>query len=142
MSSLPILAFQLRLLKQLTAWSLLSIFAGGLLALLSAERSFWQAFGGMNAAWGLVNLLIASAGLFGVLKKKRRGIPDEQAERRKLLRLLKVNVFLDVGYVLVGLGMVIWGRSALLHGFGWGIILQGAFLLLFDAFHYKGGSIQ
>jgi len=142
MSSLPILAFQLRLLKQLTAWSLLSIFAGGLLALLSADRSFWQAFGGMNAAWGLVNLLIASAGLYGVLKKGRRGIADEEAERLKLLRLLKVNVFLDVGYVLVGLGMVIWGRSALLHGFGWGIILQGAFLLLFDAFHYKGGHAQ
>jgi hypothetical protein len=142
MSSISILAFQRRLLKQLSAWSLLSIFVGGLLALLSSDRTFWQAFGGMNAAWGFVNLLIASAGLYGVLRKERQGIADEQAERRKLLRLLKVNVFLDVGYVLVGLGMVIWGRSALLQGFGWGIILQGAFLLLFDAFHYKGGSTQ
>ncbi|MDW8321520.1 MAG: hypothetical protein RMM08_09160 [Armatimonadota bacterium] len=96
----------------------------------------------MNAVWGLVNLLIASFGFYGVMKKIRSGLRDEQEERMRLLRLLRVNAFLDVGYVAAGVGMVLWGKTPLLQGFGWGIILQGGFLLLFDTWHYRrGGSV-
>lgn len=69
-----------------------------------------------------------------------KGIADAEREKRNLLRLLKVNAFLDVGYVAVGLAMTLWGRTPLLQGFGWGIILQGGFLLLFDTSHYLQGG--
>lgn len=137
---IPILDFQKRILTQLSAWSLASVFAGGLLALFSTAGSFWQAFGGMNAVWGLINLVIASFGFYGVFRKMHKGVADAEREKRNLLRLLKVNAFLDVGYVAVGLAMTLWGRTPLLQGFGWGIILQGGFLLLFDTSHYLQGG--
>ncbi len=135
-----ILLFQQHLLKQLTAWSLFSLLAGGVITLWAETGSVWQAFGGMNAVWALVNLVIASLGFYGVLKKMQRGIADESAERNRLLRVLKVNTVLDVGYVLVALGMIVWGRTPLLQGFGWGVLVQGGFLLIFDALHYRQGS--
>lgn len=136
-----ILLFQQRLLFQLSVWSLLSVFAGGITVALTPTGSFWQAFGGMNAAWGLVNLVIASLGFYGVMRKIRSGLCDEREERARLLRLLKLNALLDIGYVAAGVGMVLWGKTPLLQGFGWGIIVQGGFLLLFDAWHYqRGGS--
>ncbi|MCS6829372.1 MAG: hypothetical protein NZ749_01895 [bacterium] len=142
MAIASILLLQQRLLFQLSVWSLLSVFIGGIIAVLSPVGSFWSAFGVMNAVWGLVNLLIASFGFYGVMKKIRSGLRDEQEERMRLLRLLRVNAFLDVGYVAAGVGMVLWGKTPLLQGFGWGIILQGGFLLLFDTWHYRrGGSV-
>lgn len=141
MNTLSILHFQRQLLVRLSTWSIASIFVGGLIALTTARGSFWQAFGGMNAAWGLVNLVIASAGLYGVWKKMHNTTLDEQRERNHLLRLLRLNAFLDVGYIVVGVGLLMWGSSALMHGFGLGIIMQGGFLLFFDYVHYlKGGQ--
>lgn len=111
------------------------------MALLTPARSFWSAFGGMTAAWGLVNLIITSLGFYGLMKKFRAGLQDEQKEIRNLLRLLKLNVVLDVGYVAVGAGLVLWGKTPLLQGFGWAIVLQGMFLLLLDGwYYYRGGK--
>lgn len=141
--SIPnILLFQQRLLLQLSVWSLLNLFAGSITVALTRAGSFWSAFGGMNAVWGLVNLIIAGLSLYGVRKKILSGLCNEREERSRLLRLLKVNAFLDVGYVAVGIGMVLWGKTPLVQGFGWGIVLQGGFLMLFDAWHYRrGGSV-
>lgn len=130
------------MLFQLSVWSLLNLFTGGVVLAISRSGSFWSAFWGMNAAWSLVNLVIASFGLYGVTKKIRVGIANEEHERLHLLRLLKLNTFLDVGYVAVGIGMVVWGSIPLLQGFGLGIIVQGGFLTLFDLWHYRrGGSV-
>ena len=142
MSTPSILLYQQKLLFQLSVWSLLNLFIGGVVLAVSHAGLFWSAFWGMNAIWGLVNLTIASFGLYGVVRKIRSGIPDEEQERLRLLRVLRWNAFLDVGYVAVGIGMVVWGSTPLLHGFGWGIILQGGFLSLFDLWHYhRGGSV-
>ncbi len=136
-----ILVLQQSLLIRLSLWSVFSVFAGGMIALLTPARSFWSAFGGMTAGWGLVNLTIASFGFYGIMKKIRSGLQDEQKEILNLLRLLKLNVFLDVGYVAVGAGLVHWGKTPLLQGFGWAIVLQGMFLLLLDGwYYYRGGK--
>lgn len=142
MATPKVLLVQQRLLFQLSLWSLLSIFWGGLLTVLFPSGSFWASFGGMNAVWGLINLIIASFGYYGVMKKMRTGLPDEELERQRLLRLLKVNTWLDVGYVAIGAGLAFWGKTPLLHGFGWGILLQGGFLLLFDWWHYRQGGSE
>ncbi|MGC8785351.1 MAG: DUF6992 family protein [Armatimonadota bacterium] len=137
-----ILLFQQNLLLRLSLWSVVSVFSGGILALLSPSSSFWAAFGGMNAAWGMVNLLIASLGLYGVMKKMRTGIVDETREKHRLQRLLVVNAGLDVIYIAVGVAMATAGKTPLWQGFGWGIILQGGFLFLFDTFYYyRGGKL-
>lgn len=140
MATPKVLHDQLRLLFQLSLWSLLSVFWGGLLAVLFPSGSFWASFGGMNAVWGLINLIIASFGYYGVMKKIRMGLADEELERQRLRRLLKVNTWLDVGYLAVGLALAWWGKSPLLQGFGWGIMVQGGFLLLFDGWHYQQGG--
>lgn len=137
-----ILLFQQNLLLRLSLWSIASVFAGGMLALLAPAQSFWAAFGGMNAAWGLVNLLIATFGFHGVMKKMRTGTVHETAEKHRLLRLLAVNAWLDVVYILVGWLMVTLGQTPLWQGFGWAVILQGGFLFLFDTFYYyRGGKV-
>lgn len=136
-----ILVLQQSLLIRLSLWSVFSVFAGGMIALLTPARSFWSAFGGMTAAWGLVNLIIASFGFYGVMKKFRAGLQDEQKEILNLLRLLKLNVVLDVVYVAVGAGFVLWGKTPLLQGIGWAIILQGMFLFFLDGwYYYRGGK--
>ncbi|GIV19449.1 MAG: hypothetical protein KatS3mg023_1200 [Armatimonadota bacterium] len=108
--------------------------------MMAPPHSFWAAFGGMNAAWGLVNLLIASLGLYGVMKKMRTGIVDETREKQRLQRLLAVNAGLDVIYIAVGVALATEGKTPLWQGFGWGILLQGGFLFLFDTFYYYRGG--
>jgi hypothetical protein len=42
----------------------------------------------------------------------------------------------DVVYVLVGVGLIWWDpANRMLNGFGWAVIIQGAFLLVFDTWH-------
>ncbi len=75
----------------------------------------------MTGVWGLVNAAIAYAGWLG-----------PEPEPSGLGRLLWINAGLDLVYVLVGL--VLWKReSPILRGFG--LVLQGLFLLAFDLYH-------
>jgi hypothetical protein len=57
------------------------------------------------------------------------------AERRRLRRLLRLNAVLDVGYVAVGVGLLLAWRTEAGVGHGWGVVVQGGFLLVFDAVH-------
>ena len=60
-----------------------------------------------------------------------------QPETRKLRRLLWLNTLLDILYVAGGLGLrAIRGRNEpAWRGHGWGIVVQGGFLFLFDLYH-------
>lgn len=49
-----------------------------------------------------------------------------------LRNVLAINSGLDVAYIGSGLFLSLWFASPLLRGFGWAVILQGAFLLAFD----------
>ena len=43
---------------------------------------------------------------------------------------------LDGVYIAVGVGLTQWDpANRMLHGFGWAVVVQGAFLLMFDAWH-------
>jgi hypothetical protein len=57
------------------------------------------------------------------------------AEARRLRRLLWINAGLDVLYVVVGAGLVVFGSGPVVDGHGVGVMVQGAFLLVFDAAH-------
>lgn len=124
------------MMTQLLFWAGLSFGAGA--PMMLSTREWARAFGGMTVAWAVINALIALFALRGVRRKAQQNA-DAATQRqwmRQLVRLLWINAALDVGYILVGAGLTLWDPSnRMLHGFGWAVIVQGAFLLLFDAWH-------
>jgi hypothetical protein len=95
--------------------------------------------GAQFKVWGLIDALIA---LFGTrsVKARRSRLPDPyypqvlQEETRGLRDLLWINTALDLVYIAGGILLVLFrGRSeSRWRGHGFGIIIQGAFLFLFD----------
>ncbi len=125
---------------RLLAWSGYSMGAG--LALL-AGGPFWRGFGLQAISWGAIDAVIALAGLG--LAGRRASLPDPDGpetvarETRNLTRLLWINTGLDVFYVLGGLVLARTKGAADRgwRGHGWGIVVQGGFLFLFDLYHAR-----
>lgn len=144
--------------SQLKTWGLGSIIAGSAIALGSQVgpsairgRGF-RAFGIQTAAWGAVDLAIA---VFGEMRRRGRletVDPAEPAvvvqEARNLRRILLVNAGLDVGYVTFGALGLARGlrqselRDSALAGHSAAVLVQGLFLLGFDAGHARAISID
>ncbi len=124
------------MMTQLLFWAGLSFGAGA--PMMLSTREWVRAFGGMTVAWAVINALIALFAQRGVRRKAQQNA-DAATQRqwmRQLVRLLWMNAVLDVGYILVGVGLTLWDpANRMLHGFGWAVMVQGAFLLLFDAWH-------
>ena len=120
-------------LLRLLVWAAASLLAGtALLAWLrtGARRSaVLHHFAIQTAAWGLVDAIIAAATL------TRIG-PRDIASATRLDRFLWLNIGLDMGYVLVGLTLVIAGwrlnKRLGLVGAGLGVVVQGGALALLD----------
>lgn len=127
---------QARLSRQLLLWSALSIVAG--LVLLFAPP-FWQGVGVQALVWGTVDAAIALFGLRALRRRQARaGAHDPHAlgrEAHNLRRLLLVNAGLDVLYVVAGVVVFNSFATDFGRGSGVGIIVQGEFLLIFDAFY-------
>ncbi|MFC1997733.1 DUF6992 family protein [Chloroflexota bacterium] len=132
--------FQSTLTRRLLVWSILSIVFGTLLQV--PEDRFARGLGKQIAAWGFIDALIA---IFGNQFAKNRAArqPDPlaaqivQDERDKLSKLLWVNTGLDVGYTTGGsvLALTKGKTDPGWRGHGIGIIIQGAFLFIFDLYH-------
>lgn len=132
-----------QLLRTLAVWSLGSVLKGGALWWLGnrTNRPAVTAFGRQNAAWGAIDLGIATVGLV------RRGRqPNDDQRRRRLRRTLLINAGLDVGYVGAGVLLVrhrataakLPGYSAAAAvGDGSAIVIQGGFLLILDLVHAR-----
>lgn len=127
---------QQRLSRQLLVWSALSVVVGTPL-LLSAP--FWRGVGLQGLVWGAIDAAIAGFGLWSLRWKRARPDADAPAvlakETRTLRRLLLVNAGLDVLYIVGGTVVLTQFTTAFARGNGVGIIVQGAFLLLFDTFY-------
>ncbi len=137
-SSLNIWDFQARLTRQLLAWAVPSIGLG--FALMAFGGNFWQGFGLQAAVWGLVDAGIAWLGRRSARKRQAAAGDSMRVaadEARNLRRLLRVNVFLDVLYVLFGVWLARGPglTKTFWLGSGWGILVQGGFLLFFDSLH-------
>ena len=103
----------------------------------ATERGFWQ----MNVYWNLVNVAIAGYGLWSArrLDRTMTTARDLEREQRSLEQFLWLNVGLDVAYLLAGWAFLERGArqsapesAARWTGFGRSLLVQGAFLLLFD----------
>lgn len=124
-------AFQRLVGNTLLAWGAGSTLAG-VAGLFVRGNGLLRQAAIQSIAWGAID---AAIGLFGLRSARRQAARGEatapQARRFRLIVL--VNAGLDVGYIAGGLALVrqAQGRAGR-AGMGVGIIIQGAFLLLFD----------
>jgi len=117
-------------LIRLGIWALFSIVFGVVILLAKRQNLAAQHFSVQFIVWGLIDGIIV---LFGLRDNSR---PDLVAAI-KLREFLWLNEGLDVGYVAVGITLIIVGRwskvnSASLIGAGLGVMIQGFLLLLLD----------
>lgn len=126
-----VFAFGRTVSRRLLVWSVLSMAGGALL--WRRGGPFWRGFGIQAAGWGAIDALIAASGL----RPGQQPSPEPVRAARKLRRLLWFNAALDVGYMAGGAWLAhSKGRGdAQWRGQGWGIVVQGAFLFVFDVAH-------
>ncbi len=125
--------YQRTIIQRLLQWSLVSLVAG---AFMQLGSRFWRDVGKQFIGWGIVNMGIVYFGIrMGEKRRAELHNPNNtavvQRETQNLRRLLEVNTLLDVLYMAGGRSLMRRGS----RGTGLGIILQGAFLFLFDLFH-------
>jgi carboxylesterase len=124
--------------RRLLLWSALSVLAGALL--LAFGDAFWRGFGLQALVWGVVDAAIAILGRRAAEKRRlaNLGRPSIfEREARNLRRLLWINTGLDVLYVAGGIVLIytLGAADPFARGNGWGIVIQGGFLFLFDLLH-------
>lgn len=107
----------------------------------------------MNMYWNVVNLALAIPGLRHSLITDPASLDLAQSvsEYHRMGKILLINAGLDVAYISGGFLLKEMSknrdkRKDLLNGYGRSLILQGGFLLVFDALLYialqtKGGSL-
>lgn len=127
--------WQARKLMPLLAWGGISVVVGMAGTRSRDEATRQAAF--QTAGWGAVDALIAVVGRRSALRKAQQrqaneiGVADETKARHALRRVLLINAALDVGYVTAGVALIRSPRAQR-RGMGWGILVQGAFLLIYD----------
>ena len=119
----------------LGSWAVANIGAG--LSLRGSSEGSMRSFHEMNVYWNLVNLGLAGAGLFSAMNGDIEGmsLAESMGEQQKMEKILLFNAGLDVGYMLGGLYMMERSKrdgSQRLKGFGRSVVMQGAFLFVFD----------
>lgn len=121
-------------LLRLLVWGAASVMAGtAVIALASVRRPrsplLWH-FGLQTSVWGAVDLALVAAS-WGRLHER------DLLGAARLLNFLWLNVGLDVGYIAVGVTLVIAGwvlaRRLGAVGAGIGVVVQGTALLVLDA---------
>jgi len=98
-----------------------------------------KAFHQMNVGWGAVNLGLAASGLWTATHADPATFDLYQTtlEHHKLQKLFLFNAGLDAGYMMAGAWMQEKSKTTAknpdrLKGFGQSLLLQGAFLMVFD----------
>lgn len=121
----------------LGSWAVGNMATGA--AFLGKSSGENRAFQQMQIGWNAVNLGIATLGYLGSLKVDPSGWDTYQSvqEHYKMQKILLFNAGLDVGYMLGGVYLLERGKREVknaerLRGFGRSILLQGAFLFVFD----------
>ncbi|MGI4020089.1 MAG: DUF6992 family protein [Janthinobacterium lividum] len=122
-------------MKVLGGWALANIAIGSVA--FYRTKGVSRYFNQMNIFWNVVNLGIATAGFYGAKEalNKQSNLAQSMHEQHQTEQILLFNAGLDVAYIAGGLYLGQRGinkNSERLRGYGNSVILQGAFLLLFD----------
>lgn len=125
----------------LLGWGLVNVAAG---AAIAASSPGYRDFGYMTAGWGLVNAGIAAFSLYSgpPFDPASVTISEYLRDEQFFNRILAINSGLNVAYIGVGASMARWGSSSRIRQFGSAIIIQGAFLMAFDAFLLWHSSVR
>lgn len=123
----------------LGSWATINIISGAYGTFKNNGKTKY--FHQMNAGWNTVNLAIAGFSLLSLSQSDPAGMSANEifGEMNGLDKFLLLNAGLDVGYIAAGAWL--WDRgirknSERLEGYGRSLIIQGSFLLLFDAAFY------
>ncbi len=126
-------------MEVLGSWAIANIAVGTTASFntTGSTKYFYQ----MNALWNIANLGAAISGYVSAVKNVDRPLTPAESlkEQRKIETIFLVNGGLDLVYIGGGIYLDHRGNannSDKLRGYGSGIILQGAFLLLFDGTMY------
>lgn len=136
-----------RIGAQLAAWALLSLASAAVLGWVAGRSggdvgATLRAVAVQFAVWGAIDAAIAALGERDRRRRLARAEDHDAsatlAFAARLRRLLRLNAALDVGYLAVGAALVLAWRSPEGLGHGIGVLIQGGFLLAFDAWHGWG----
>lgn len=123
----------------LGSWAVVNISSGFIASAhnTGSTKYFYQ----MNGIWNIVNLGAAISGRINADRNIDKTLSSQESlkQQRQIENIFLVNGGLD--FVYIGAGMYLHQRgnndnSDKLRGYGSSIILQGAFLLLFDGTMY------
>ena len=131
------LDYNLKGMLILGTWAVVNLILGALASFRTRGQT--QAFHQMNAYWNLVNLGIAAYGFWQASQVAVLNFWEVLVAQQQIEKVLLANSALDFGYIALGLYLIERGRRLEKDkwvGFGKSIVLQGAFLLLFDAILY------
>jgi hypothetical protein len=125
----------------LGSWALANIAAGAYgWAVATGDMKY---FGQMNLFWNVINLSIAGFALYGNYTTDFSIMTGQEllGKHLKTENILLINSALDVGYIGAGflmrhLSSGSLKRGDMLKGYGNSVIMQGAFLLVFDLVMY------
>jgi hypothetical protein len=97
----------------------------------------------MNLGWGIINGMLAGVSLLQLKKARTSGLDLAQTvrEQQKIEKLFLINGGLDLAYLGAGAWMLEKSKTNTSKpeqwkGFGNSLLLQGGFLLVFDAINY------
>jgi hypothetical protein len=126
----------------LGGWALSNMAVSGIL-LANTEGGVSKGFHQMNIGWNAVNLTIAGVGYLAAMKSNPATLDlfGTVNEHYKLQRLFLFNAGLDVGYMAAGAYVMERSKSSTknpeqMKGFGQAIVVNGAFLFVFDLANY------
>ena len=135
-------SLNIKTMSALGAWAVGNIAINGALLAARGSQPRGEAyyFQQMNVFWNVVNLGLAVGGVYGSLTEEwaRVSLFETVERQASLERILLFNAGLDVGYMVAGLWMLERAKTsadseAMWRGYGHSLLLQGGFLLAFDA---------
>lgn len=131
----------------LGTWALGNITVGSIMA--SRTEGEAKYFHQMNIGWGAVNAAIVGFGYYSAIKTVPSSFTlfETIHEQHQMQKILMLNIGLDVGYMLGGAYLLERAKTDLkntdrFNGFGKSIVMQGAFLFLFDIGFYAVHSMN
>ena len=108
----------------------------------TSENEATKRFHEMNVMWNTVNIGLAVPGYLKAVRGGGEMTLEEMVNvQKKTETIFLVNDVLDIGYIAAGLWMRqnaanFPGQEDLYTGYGNSLMLQGAFLFVFDAYAY------
>ncbi len=125
----------------LGGWALGNMAVSGIL--LGNTEGVTKGYHQMNIGWNAVNLTIAGFGYLAAMKSNPAAFDlfGSINEHYKIQKIFIFNAGLDVGYMAAGAYVIERSKSTLknpeqIKGFGQAIIVNGAFLFVFDLANY------